>query len=168
MRRTRVLLIALLLLLGPSALPAQQGFVVLVPARAALIVNGTTTVNTIVLGTTSGLGLGSILLNISTTGTATGTLQLFIEDSSDGGVTWDDVVASNTFAFGAAAITQRFFLTSDLLTTATQGGVAAVETLAAGTVRSGPYGDRLRVREKITAIGGSPVGPTYTLTAVFK
>lgn len=169
MRVLRLACVALLVaLLGGPPLEAQMVPLVLQPARAALIVNGTTTTNTVFIGVTTAVSSIDILMNISTTGTATGTLQVWLEDSADGGVTWDDLVSSNTFAFGAAIITQHFFLTGDIATTGTQGAAAAVETLAAGTVRQGPFGDRIRVREKITAIGGSPVGPTYTITAVFK
>jgi hypothetical protein len=107
----------------------------------------------------------NILLNITSGGTATATLQIYLQDSVDGGTTWDDLVSSNTFAFGAAATTQRFFVSTYVAPSATQGTAVVLEALAAGTVRQGPYGDRIRVREKVTGPSGSPVGPTYTITA---
>jgi hypothetical protein len=116
-----------------------------------------------------------ILVSVTAGGTATGTLQLYIQDSSDGGTTWDDVVSSLTFAFGAAATTQRFFIngllvpstiTTAALTNTTQGSAVSVEAMAAGSARQGPFGQLLRVREKVSAPSGSPVGPTYTITAV--
>src|SRR5262245_4660098 len=45
--------------------------------------------------TTTGLGLyvaGTILINITGGGAATNSLQLFIEDSFDGGTTWNDLI----------------------------------------------------------------------------
>jgi hypothetical protein len=145
---------------------AQSTLLTLQAAQVAAIVNGTTT-RTITTGLDPFVD-ADVLINISAGGTATGTLQLFLQDSADGGTTWDDVIASNTFAFGAAAITQRFFISGRIATTATQGSAAAIETLAAGTVRAGVFGNQFRVREKVSAIGGSPVGPTYTVTGVFK
>lgn len=109
-----------------------------------------------------------IIVNVTATGTATGTLQIYLEDSADGGITWDDLVSSNTFAFGAAVITQRFFVNGFIATTATQGSANAIETLAAGTVRSGPFGGTIRIREKVSGPSGSPVGPTYSVSAVCK
>lgn len=109
-----------------------------------------------------------VLLNITTTGTATGALTIFVEDSADGGLTWDDVISSNSFALGASIVTQRFFVNGYLTSSATSGSAAATETLVAGTTRQGPFGDRFRVREKMTGPSGSPVGATYTITAVCK
>lgn len=126
---------------------------------------------TVTRATTTGLSACrtlAITLVITATGTATGTLQIFLEDSNDGGTTWDDVVSSNTFAFGAAVTNQRFFVNGFIATSATQGSASAIETLAAGTVRSGPFGDRMRVREKVSGPSGSPVGPTYNIQAVCK
>ena len=138
---------------------------------------------TTVTGQTSNLpqlgpGAGAdILLNITNGGTATGTLQIWLEDSVDGGTTFDDLCSSNTFALGASAATQRFFISGQVvpstITTAastniTQGGATANETLAAGSCRQRPIGSIIRVREKITSPSGSPVGATYTITAVFR
>ncbi len=128
-----------------------------------------TAVTTTTRTTTTGLSNFSqavILINITAGGAAGGTLQLFLEDSADGGTTWDDLVSSNTFVFGAAVTTQMFCLNGGLATSKTQGSALQQETLAAGTARSGPWGDRIRVREKVTVGGGT--GATYTITAVFK
>lgn len=135
-------------------------------SQVSAIVNGTTTRTT----TTGLAGFRdlAILINITGAGVVTGTLQLFLQDSQDGGTTWDDIVASNTFVFGAATTTQRFFISGRIATTATQGSAVANETLVAGTVRNGPWGDRLRVREVITGIGGTPTGVTYAISAVPK
>jgi hypothetical protein len=145
---------------------ATSQLIVLQPSQTSAISNGTTT-----RATTTGLDAYTdldILINITAGGTATGTLQIYLEDSVDGGTTWDDLASSNTFALGAATTTQRFIVAGKIATGATQGSAAAVETLAAGTVRAGPFGSQIRVREKISAIAGSPVGATYVITAVAK
>lgn len=116
----------------------------------------------------AGFEMASILINITGAGTATGTLQLWLEDSVDGGTTWNDLVSSNTFTFGASVVTQAFFLQGKIAFAGTQGAAQAIETLAAGTVRQGPWGERIRVREKVSGVSGSPTGVTYTINAVFK
>jgi hypothetical protein len=117
----------------------------------------------------------AILLNITSAGAATGTLQIYIEDSFDGGTTYQDLVSSNTFTFGAAITTQLFYVngygTPAVITTATstnltQGAAAAIESMAAGSARQGPWGDRVRVREVVSGVSGSPTGVTYTINAV--
>jgi hypothetical protein len=153
---------------------AQPAFFTIQPAQQSGVSATTLTRNTVNLppGT---VGL-DILINVTAGGTATGTLQIYLEDSIDGGTTWDDVVSSLTFALGAAPVTQRFFITGMLIpstvttatsTNTTQGSAAAAETLAAGSARQGPFGTLWRVREKLSAPSGSPVGATYTITAVF-
>lgn len=165
-----VLLIAVFLCLLPRPVYAQRfptpSVVVVQLPQVSGIAATTVTRNTI-----TGLSrctMLDVLLNITTTGTATGTLQIYLEDSVDGGTTWDDMVSSNTFALGAAVVTQRFFVNGSIASTATSGSAAAVETLAAGTTRQGPFGDRIRVREKVSGPSGSPVGATYNITAVCK
>jgi hypothetical protein len=168
------LLIGVLLVLGLQApVRAQPAFLTIQPSQQAGITATTLTRNTTNLPTgTTGL---DILINVTAGGTATGTLQLYIQDSVDGGTTWDDVVSSLTFAFGAAAVTQRFFvngllvpstITTATSTNTTQGSAVSVEAMAAGSARQGPFGLMWRVREKVSAPAGSPVGPTYTITAV--
>lgn len=157
---------ALAVLLCSTPVAAQPGTpFVIQPAQVSAITNGTTTRNQSLLPPCHAL---DVLLNITTTGTATGTLTIFVQDSADGGTTWDDVISSNTFALGAAVITQRFMVQGSIASTITSGSAAAREALAAGTTRQGPFGDRLRVREVIASASGSPVGATYTITAVCK
>jgi|SRR5262245_2133176 len=116
-----------------------------------------------------------VLINITAGGTATGNLNIFIQDSWDGGTTWDDMVASGTFALGAAVATQRFWVqgriapathTTTTSTLSTQGSAVSNAALAAGSARVGPFGDRIRVREKISSASGSPVGAAYTITII--
>ncbi len=109
-------------------------------------------------------------ITMLTTGAITGTVQWFLQDSCDGGQTWDDVIASNTFAFGAALTTQRFSVALSIApvilpagTPVTQGGAVSNLALAAGGVRTGPIGSKIRIVERITAIAGSPVGPQYRI-----
>lgn len=173
--RRRSLLILALGLAGLPQIVGAQPRASLLPSQLITLqasqvagVAATTTTRT----TTTGLDAftnADILINITAGGTATGTLQIFLEDSPDGGTTWDDLVSSNTFTFGASVVTQRFILSgSNIATGITQGSAAAVETLSAGTVRTGPFGNMIRVREKVSGPSGSPVGPTYTITGVFK
>lgn len=112
-------------------------------------------------------------ITMLTQGAITGTVQWFMQDSSDG-QTWDDVISSNTFAFGAALTSQRF---SVALTIAaayqpagafTQGGPVSNLALAAGTIRNGPVASRLRIVERVTAIAGTPTGPQYRIALTGK
>ena len=142
------------------------GSITLQASQVSAIINGTTT-----RMTTAGVEAYrdlAILINITAGGAATGTLQIFLQDSWDGGTTWDDLVASNTFAFGAAIITQRFVISGRLVTTLTQGSAVSNGVLAAGTVRNGPWGDRIRVQEVVSGIAGGPTGVTYVISCVAK
>lgn len=174
--RARLAVLGILLLAAIAPTSAQPAFFTIQPAQVSAITAVTTTRNQIRIP--DGNYTADILLNITAGGTATGTLQIWIEDSVDGGTTWDDLVSSLTFALGAAPVTQRFFLAAEgavpsVITTATatnitQGSPATTETLAAGSARESAYGTLWRVREKITAPSGSPVGATYSITCVFK
>lgn len=138
-----------------------------IQASQVSAVTNTTTTRT----TTTGLGIYStldILLSITGAGVATGNLQIYIEDSVDGGTTWDDLVSFNVYAFAAGATTQRAVVQGAIATTRTQCAAQAIETLAAGTVRQGPFGDRIRVREKVSGVSGSPTGATYVINAIGK
>src|SRR6185436_14169314 len=169
-------LLVLALLLVSTVAQAQPSFMTIQPSQVSGITATTVTRNTVILPTLQPGAGAEFLLNITAGGTATGTLQIWLEDSVDGGTTWDDLCSSLTFALGAAVVTQRFFVSGQVvpstITTAastniTQGSAAAVETLAAGSCRQGPFGSVIRVREKITGPSGSPVGATYTITGVF-
>jgi hypothetical protein len=59
-------------------------------------------------------------------------------------------------------------ITTAASTNITQGSAVSVEALAAGSARQGPFGPRLRVREKVSGASGSPVGPTYTITCTMR
>jgi hypothetical protein len=140
--------------------------IVLQASQVAGNTNATTTRTT-----TTGLGgyqHAIVLINITAAGTATGVLQLFLQDSVDGGTTWNDLISSNTFTFGSSGTTQVFCLVGDSATSHPPGTAQQLETLAAATARQGPFGDRIRVREKVSGVTGSPVGPTYVISAVFK
>lgn len=164
MIRVRLLVLALLLLATPAA--AQTGLVTIQPSQVSGVAAATVTRNQVQLA--QSYWMAEVLLKFTAGGTATGTLTIFVQDSCDGGTTWDDLISSNTFALGAAATNQRFFIQGGIATSATNGSAAAIETLAAGTARQGPFCDLWRVREKIATPSGSPVGATYTITAVFK
>jgi hypothetical protein len=145
---------------------SYDGIVTLQASQVSGVSNATTTRTT-----TTGLGPyidATILINITAGGTATGTLQLFIEDSCDSGTTWQDWIADATFTFGAAVTSRIYYISGRQPPTAAQGATPAVETLAAQTTRQGPFCDRIRVREKVSGVGGSPVGATYVVSGVFK
>jgi hypothetical protein len=146
--------------------PAFDGAKTLQASQTSGVTNATTTRTT-----TTGLGKyvdALFLLNITNGGAATGSLQLFLEDSVDGGTTWHDLVSSPVFTFGGAVTTYLFAVSGRLATSLSQSNAATVETLTAGTARQGPFGDRIRVREKVSGVGGTPTGVTYTISAVFK
>lgn len=149
----------------------NKAVIKLIDGRTSLVADGTVTVPLCDTRADSYAGMQNydtviFLLKLNTGSAITGTFALFIEDTWDNGTTWDDIVSSNTFAFGAAGVTQRFVIQGRIATTITQGSAAAAETLAAGTVRSGPFGDRIRVREKISSASGTPTGVTYSLTMI--
>lgn len=162
---TRILsIVAVFVLLLSTPVWAQQG-ITIQAAQLSAVANGTVTRNQVVL---PNCNVMDVLVKFTTTGTATGSVGLFLEDSADGGTTWDDLISSNLFVLGSAVSSQHFFLNGLIASTATSGAAPAVETLAAGTTRQGPFGDRLRVREVFSLASGSPVGTIYTITAVCK
>lgn len=116
-----------------------------------------------------------VLINVTAPGTATGTVNIYLQDSWDGGTTWDDLVSSAQLTLGTTTGTQRYWIqgriapathTTTTSTLSTQGSAAAAETLTASSARVGPFGDRLRIREKVAGSSGSPVGATYTITII--
>lgn len=167
MRRFWLTALALVLLFTVPMQAQNSTWVTIQGSQTSGITNTTTTRNTIVFGN-PGYKTVEVLLNITGAGVATGGVQVYLQDSVDGGTTWDDVISSNVFVFGAALTTQRFFVNGEIATTATQGSAVSNEALTAGTVRNGPFGDRWRVREKVANISGTPTGVTYVITAVFK
>lgn len=175
MRRALLCAMVAIVLAWQAPARAQATFFTIQPSQVSGIAATTLTRNTVTLPLNT-LEL-NILLNVTAGGTATGTLQIWLEDSVDGGTTWDDVISSLTFALGAAPVTQRFMVSGRILaqtittaaaTNVTQGSATTNETLAAGSARQGPFGVLWRVREKITVPSGSPVGATYTITAALK
>lgn len=302
MRSSRRALLFLTICLALGVLWVRVGAqnnVTIQASQVAAITNGTTTRTTTFLQNTGAKDV-AFLLNITGAGAATGTLQVFLQDSLDGGTTFNDLAAFNTFTFGASVTTQTLNLygSSDgpglirsisgtqpsagaeisetvptgarweLLTFKTQlvtdanvanrvvllslddgsnvyyrvsanvnhaasstfqyqflqgfatpaisqiaaiqapipannrmagghriktvtasiqvgdqysalqylvrewrdlpGRAQVTESFPAGQVRSGPWGDRIRVREVVSGIAGGPTGPTYTITAVYR
>lgn len=108
----------------------------------------------------------TVLINVTSAGVVAGTLTLYLQDSWDGGTTWDDVVASTAITLGTTTGTQRYVVQGRIATTITQGSAVSNLALSAGTVRQGPFGDRLRLVEKLESAAGSPIGATYTVTII--
>jgi len=149
----------------------NQAVVPLVTDRISGITDATVTVpmNSSIGGGTVFAGLQNydsllFLINVTAAGTATGTVNIYIQDSWDGGTTWDDMVSSVQLTLGTTTGTQRFAIQGRIATSITQGTAVSNAALAAGTVRSGPFGERIRIREKVAGTSGSPVGATYTIT----
>lgn len=109
-----------------------------------------------------------ILINVTDAGAATGQVNLYVQDSWDNGTTWDDVVASTNISLGTTTGTQRFVVQGQIATSITQGTAVANGTLTAGTVRVGPFGDRVRLIEKVSGASGTPTGCTYTATMILR
>lgn len=151
----------------------NQAVVPLVTDRVSGITDATVTVpmNSSIGGGTVFAGLQNydsliFLINVTAAGTATGTVNIYIQDSWDGGTTWDDMVSSAQLTLGTTTGTQRFVIQGRIATTITQATAVSVAALSAGTVRTGPFGDRIRIREKVAGTSGSPAGATYTITMI--
>jgi len=143
----------------------QSAIITLQASQVTAITDVTTTRQTTYsLGDFNGV---SIVISFTAGGTATGTVQIYIQDSADGGTTWSDLCSSNTFALGAAASKQTFWLSFGASTGGTQGAAPSTEAMAAGTARNGARGDRIRIREKVSSTSGSPVGATYNIVGYF-
>jgi hypothetical protein len=110
----------------------------------------------------------SFTIRIIDAGDATGTVQWFVQDSSDGGQTWDDVVSSETYAFGASVTSQRFYVALGIAFAGTQGSAVSNLALTAGDVREGPLGSRVRIVEQVSSISGTPSGPEYVIGLTVK
>lgn len=113
----------------------------------------------------------TFLINVTDNGTATGTVNIRILDSWDGGTTWDTLVSSLQLTLGTTDGKQRYTvqgqvvsatITTATSTTMTQGS-APTEALAAGSARQGPFGDRIKIVETTAGTGGTPVGATYSI-----
>ena len=148
----------------------------LVTSRVSEITDGTVTVPGSEYGGLQNYDSLLILINVTAAGTASGTVNIRIQDSWDGGTSWDDIVSSLQLTLGSTTGTQRFVVQGNIaaatITTATSTaltmGSAVVSNLAAGSARQGPFGDRIRVRETVASTSGTPVGATYTITVIPK
>jgi hypothetical protein len=134
---------------------------------------GNTAIGSTVRNVLTGLGgwrNAFMNLVLSVQGTGAGSTTIYIQGSSDSGTTWSDLAAFPAIT-NAMTTTQRAQLqlsdttpvaTPQIQTTSDQ---STAPTLAAGTVRGGPFSDRLRIVEVVTAVW--TVAPTYTITAQF-
>lgn len=90
--------------------------------------------------------LDHIALIAELQGLTGGTLDIFLQDSWDGGTTWLDVVHFTQLGAGAAAIVYR--AAAQLDSTIQTIGEASSLTLAAGKICGLPWGPMLRVVAK--------------------
>lgn len=107
----------------------------------------------------------SVDVNADLVGATGGVLNLYLQTSTDAGVTWYDYAAFAQLASGAAASTVRFgFTRGTALNTIVAVGknlvAAPANALAAGTVVGGPFGDRMR----LVAIAGASTTAGATIT----
>jgi hypothetical protein len=157
----------------------NKAVITLVSGRVSAVANGTRTVpldgGGEVFASLQNYDSLLVLINVTAAGTATGTVNIFLQDSWDNGTSWDDVVASAQLTLGTTAGTQRFWVqgriapathTTTTSTLSTQGSAVSNAALTASSARVGPFGDRLRIRETIAGASGSPVGATYTITII--
>lgn len=91
-------------------------------------------------------------------GATGGTLDLYLQGSSDGGTTWYDIAHFAQLASGAGALNKVFSISKGAITALTTTGIGTLTTpavgLAAATVVSGDFGDRIRLVE-VTGAGAS-------------
>lgn len=148
----------------------NKPIITLVASRVSGVANGTVTVP-LDAGGSAYAGLQNydsllVLINVTAAGTATGTVNIYLQDSWDGGATWDDVVSSAQLTLGGSTGTQRYVVQARIATTATQGSAVSNGALTAASARQGPFGDRIRIRETVAGASGSPVGATYSISLV--
>lgn len=103
------------------------------------------------------------VIDVEDAGGATGQVNLFIQDSWCLGEHWDDVVASANITLGTTSGVQRFVVQGRIATSITQGSANSDGSLSAGTVRSGPFGDRIRIVEEVSGASGTPSGCVYSV-----
>lgn len=79
-------------------------------------------------------------------GATGGTLDVYVQTSFDGGVTWYDLVHFTQAAAIAAAVTYSYSIAlNDNLVVVGKGTLASPNVaLAAGSVAGGPWGDQMR------------------------
>ncbi len=84
---------------------------------------------------------------VTITGVTGGTLNIYVQQSWDAGVTWDDCAAFTQAAAAAAATTYDFSIVLDsTIRTIKSGTLAtAVPVLTAGTICAGPWAPLLRL-----------------------
>lgn len=107
-----------------------------------------------------------VLINVTKAGVAGGTLTLFIQDTWDQGRTWDDLITSTGIVYGTTTGVQRFVVQGRIATTITQGSPPINQQSSYGTVRQGPFGDTIRLVERLTALAGTPTGAEYTVSVI--
>jgi hypothetical protein len=159
-------------MLNPPVIP-------LVRNRTSNVANGVVTLD-LAVGAQVLAGLENydsllFLINVTNAGGATGTVTIFIEDSWDEGATWDDLVSSEAITLGTTSGAQKFVVqgraapsvhTGTTITALDQGAAPTQEAMAAGSARQGPFGDRIRIREKVASASGTPSGCVYSIHVV--
>lgn len=139
--------------------------------KQVTIFNGTTQAASGTLAHAAATGLGpfsTMSVVAQLVGATGGTLDLYLQGSSDGGTTWFDVAHYTQLAAAASAVDKVFALSKGgQQTTITTTGVGTTAApgvaLAAGTVVGGDWGDRLRLVE--VAGSGTSAGAAIIIQA---
>lgn len=99
-------------------------------------------------------GLGpfkTMSVSASLIGATGGTLDVYLQYSPDGGVTWVDFAHYAQLAAAAGALLKVFTISKGAITALTTTGIGTLAApgpaLAAATIVSGDWGDRIRVVE---------------------
>lgn len=132
------------------------------PAPIALLAETTVSasaVGAVVAGLARYPGIAGVMSASAVPAGGAPTLDVYLQASADGGVTWNDVVA---FQF-AGAIAKRLFQVSQFASPGTATLAASDGALTTNTSVQGPFGDQLRVKYTFTA-GGST--GSYTLSVL--
>lgn len=129
------------------------------------------TASTTTIGTMFSLGgqYDKIVLTSTLTGMSVGTLDLYIEESWDLGVTWYQVGHFTQLAGAAAVATKRQIIpypgTGTAVATGKSTLAAATLALAAGTFCEAPWGPLLRVIS-VTGAGANAGAVVQTLSFI--
>lgn len=112
-------------------------------------------------------GFSSLDVFATLTGATGGTLDVYIQYSSDLGTTWVDYAHYTQIAAAAGAVSKLFTVSRyGQQTTITTVGTGTSPSLAANTVIGGDWGDRLRV--VFVSGAGTTAGATQVITITAK
>lgn len=107
----------------------------------------------------------SLVVIATLTGMSASTLDVYLQESWDGGTNWGDVAHYTQLASGAAAATTRFSLAMTGTSHTIGYGSAPTPTLAAATFCDGPWSRQLRI-VSVTGTGANAGAVTQSFVFV--